>query len=236
MGILSLGANVLVSSIVRDAVVLFAIGWNLASCGTSVLESVNEADAVDSASAHPAPETGTCVIEATNYDQSCMADTDCVGTANSFPVESGNYCKTMCLCGGDAINKSAVAQYVHDVSMTPLGSGPTDAWGDCLCEAVLAPCCVKGLCTTLCPGVLIGVEDAQAAQDAQEVPLNSVMCNLNVGPFDAGTDAGGPWRWCAPPASCVPFNGGWACCILPDGGPTGGPTFCSAPLAEDAGG
>ncbi len=175
---------------------------------------------------HPASDSGACVIASSNYDQSCSLDSDCVGMAGEFPVQSGNYCQTMCLCGGDAINRSAVARYVQDVSMTPLGSGPTSAWGNCGCGQVGTPCCVHGSCTTSCPATVV-VPDAGPAGDAQGAPPNSIMCSLNGGPLDGGTDAGAPWRWCTPPSSCVPFNGGWACCSTS----SSGPTVCSVPGA-----
>jgi hypothetical protein len=82
---------------------------------------------------------GACVISASSYNQSCTVDSDC------RMVSSGNYCSPTCLCGGSAINASAVAQYNEDVSKTPLGSG---AFGNvvCGCPAESAACCRHGLC------------------------------------------------------------------------------------------
>jgi len=68
--------------------------------------------------------------------------------------------------------------------------------------------------------------------DAPTLPPGSFMCGLNIGPFDGGPEAGEPWRWCMPPESCVPFNGGWACCTSQ---PSGGLTTCVAPVANDDG-
>jgi hypothetical protein len=176
-----------------------------------------------------------CTIEASNYDQSCSVDSDCVGQAGAWPVQSGDYCHAGCPCGGDAINKSAVAHYVHDVSMTPLAAAIQMA--NCgFCQAVAPPCCVNNRCTTStsCSRELTDAGNADAGEapstDATYgEPPGSSMCGLNVGAFDGGTDAEGPWRWCTPPESCVPFNGGWACCIVPEGGVTGGPSMCAVP-------
>jgi hypothetical protein len=220
------------SSAARPGLIAFGIWLDLASCGAPNHDSDRPSEAGASPSMNPASEAGPCFIQASNYDQSCSVDTDCIGTAGKFPVQSGNYCQPTCLCGGDSINKKAVAQYIQDVSTTPVGSGAMRLL--CSCGLILPPpCCANGYCTTLCPSMPMGVQDAEAAQDAEVVPPGSIMCGLNTGPFDASMDARESWRWCTPPATCVPFNGGWACCDIPS---SGGPTICSAPLVYDAGG
>jgi hypothetical protein len=60
----------------------------------------------------------------------------------------------------------------------------------------------------------------------------SVLCGLLTGPLDAGSPEGGPTRLCVPPEVCVPFNGNWACCILPGGA---GGSICFG-LPGDGGG
>jgi hypothetical protein len=180
-----------------------------------------------------------CFINTSNYDQSCSVDSDCVTQVDLNPsklddywkVQSGNYCKTMCICGGDTISKSAVAQYTADVSKTPLGSGEIP-YVPCSCAVGLPHCCQHGLCA-LCGSVDAGASggplDAgtSGAQDAE--PPGSVLCGLNTGPLDAGASAGGPSRWCTPPETCVPFNGGWACCTEQG---TGGISVCVAPIGD----
>lgn len=179
----------------------------------------------------PSGGSSQCAIEASNYDLSCSVDSDCVGNAGLFAVQFGNYCQSGCMCGGDAINKTSVAQYVHDV--TPL----TASMAGCFCPFVNTDaCCANNRCTTSsCPpgGVDAGGPPAADAAPPGEPP-GSFMCGLNMGPFDAGADAQGPWRWCTPPENCVPFNGAWACCILPEGGVTAGPSECAVPV-DDAG-
>jgi hypothetical protein len=181
-------------------------------------------------------DAGNCFIDVANYDQSCSVDTDCVGAFSTVPVQSGNYCEPRCYCGGDAINKTAVDQYVHDVKMTPVGSGAL--FVACSCIEGPTPCCLGGQCTTVrCPLPRSSgppyVPDAGGTPSAGAVPPGSVMCGLHVGPFDAGNDAGEPWRWCSPPESCVPFNGAWACCV---GSQSNVPAVCSIPLVTDGGG
>ena len=86
----------------------------------------------------------SCTILESNYDQSCAADTDCVG------VSFGNYCLTnQCFCGGGAINSRSVAQFNADVAKTPVGSGAIRGVA-CPCPAVFGPCCRSGICTGSC--------------------------------------------------------------------------------------
>jgi hypothetical protein len=203
--------------------------WLVAtSCGSVNHDSVHRDGGAATPSTTQGSEAGSCFIKASNYDQSCSVDSDCTGVAGKFPIQSGNYCQTICLCGGDSINKKAIAQYVQDVSMTPAGAGAVSSL--CFCGMIAQPCCKNGTCTTSCPPPM-PTNDGEATPDAEGIP-GSVMCDLNVGPFDAGAAAPGPWRWCVPPTRCVPFNGGWACCGNPS--PPNGPTICSAPLVTDA--
>jgi hypothetical protein len=196
---------------------LIGVWLDVASCG--------------SASGGPGGSS-QCTIEASNYDVSCSVDTDCVGTAGPYSVQFGNYCQAGCMCGGDAINKASVAQYMHDVSVTPEAA----SLGNCFCTGfVPSPCCVNRRCTTIaCPQGVDAGETPETDATPPDVPprYGSVMCDGSSGPLDAGADAQGPWRWCSPPASCVPFNGGWACCIVPEGGVTAGPSMCAVPFAD----
>ena len=66
------------------------------------------------------PETGddaspTCTISASNYDQSCSVDSDCINYTKNFAVAFGDWCSLQCECPTDAINRSAAAQYDEDV-------------------------------------------------------------------------------------------------------------------------
>jgi hypothetical protein len=156
-----------------------AIGCSAAGCGASAGSRMADAQtteaAADVASAerpvnedgvgHPnadGSETpdgadGSCLIEASNYNQSCSTDSDCVNSAGPFPVDFGNYCAFVCRCGLGAINRNAVDQFVADVSRTPLGSGNTFGQG-CSCGFAGGPCCRSGMCTTgsecVCTGLL----------------------------------------------------------------------------------
>jgi hypothetical protein len=97
----------------------------------------------DAGSATADSAGGACMISASSYDQSCMEDTDCV------EVTSTNYCNAQaCLCGGSAINMSALAQFNADVGGTPLGSHP--GGGGCPCASSFGPCCRQGNCTAEC--------------------------------------------------------------------------------------
>src|SRR5580698_9230225 len=73
-------------------------------------------------------------ILATNYDQSCTADSDCV--AEGF----GDPCTECLNCASGAINEKSVPQYGTDVAKAPRGAICFCAFGPA------GPCCVDGIC------------------------------------------------------------------------------------------
>jgi hypothetical protein len=78
------------------------------------------------------------VIAASNYDQSCKTDTDCIGVA------VGNFCKPGALnCSNAAINKSASGQYQADVAKTWAGAV---CFVGSSCGEEGSPCCRNGTC------------------------------------------------------------------------------------------
>lgn len=81
-----------------------------------------------------------CLVDSSNYDQSCSADSDCVR------ADFGNYCQWLCRCGEDAINRASLARFNADVAMTPLGQGRVP--GVCSCGYIVDPCCRGGQCIT----------------------------------------------------------------------------------------
>lgn len=87
--------------------------------------------------------TASCTISASNYDQSCALDLDCI------LVKTGNWCGTGCLCTTAPINDSAAAAFFGATAVTPVGSGAVPV-PDCACPAETAPCCRQGQCTTDC--------------------------------------------------------------------------------------
>jgi hypothetical protein len=217
--------------------VLVGVGCGIAGCG-GVVQERGSAEAGGPGASGPeagaalGPDAAACFIEATNYDQSCSVDSDCVGTGNGYSIQSGNYCQSMCVnCGRETINRLALAQYQADVAKTPVGSGAIPQ-EQCSCVMISPPCCANGLCAPSCASVSTTDAALNDAGDAGAVPAGSVMCDLSRGPFDAGLDAAGPWRWCTPPENCVPFNGAWACCTVPSSGGTGA---CVAPVGRDGG-
>jgi hypothetical protein len=88
------------------------------------------------------PGAGSCtganvqLIQASNYDQSCTTDSDCIG------VGLGNVCfKCDIDCPNAAINRSAQAQYRTDVAHSPANDA------DCGCPTYpVGPCCIGGMC------------------------------------------------------------------------------------------
>ncbi len=97
-----------------------------------------------SATSDAAIESPACMISASNYDQSCTADSDCT------LVSQGNYCDgKSCQCLNGAVNAGAVPRYAADIGKTPVGSGAVVALV-CPCIPPIGPCCRSGACTTDC--------------------------------------------------------------------------------------
>src|SRR5580658_820236 len=106
----------------------------------NVVASSDGPDTEISSDGGPETDDGTCVISASNYDQSCNVDSDCV------EISSGDYCSaTFCQCGGSVINVGALAQFKADVSKTPIGSGALMGTV-CGCSVPAGPCCRQGMC------------------------------------------------------------------------------------------
>ncbi len=84
-------------------------------------------------------DANTQTIQASNYEQSCSTDSDCVA------VGEGNACFPCALvCPNAAINVAAHAQYLADVAKTFAGSNS----GTCVlsCPANFGGCCRAGKC------------------------------------------------------------------------------------------
>jgi|CZKU01.1.fsa_nt_gi hypothetical protein len=125
----------------------------LTGCGGSTIggPTLDASATIADAGAEAHVDAGDCLIAASNYDQSCSADFDCVTVAGSQPVGFGDYCQPHCLCGGGAINKSSAAEYAADVARTPLGSGAISGAGVCPCPPNPAMgCCQGGQCVKVC--------------------------------------------------------------------------------------
>ena len=77
----------------------------------------------------------TCGIAASDYDQTCATDADCV------PVYEGTACDPQCLCANAAINAGALDTYQSDLAKT------VQSPNVCACAAPLPPRCVHSICT-----------------------------------------------------------------------------------------
>jgi hypothetical protein len=148
-------------SLLGRAFMLAAAIHGLGACVSSASEPKNEEGGHDGAvegavESHSGSEAGmvsasaACLIETSSYDQSCSVDSDCVTSVRIgdaiFPVESGDYCASLCFCDSEVISANAVTLYVADVSRTPLGSGAIPA-GACLCAFALPTAlCTNGVC------------------------------------------------------------------------------------------
>jgi hypothetical protein len=173
----------------------------------------------------PGPSTTACVVLASNYDQSCSADTDCA------PVYSGYVCVPNCFCPQSAINVGALVQFNSDVAALENAAaggsnGQTGSGLGCGCNPVKG-CCQSGQCV-VANGCQATADAGLAMVDASvytPTPDYTVLCVGDAGPTDSGAAVPGLSRWCDGPEVCAPFNGGWECC-----GPTMGTfTPCIAP-------
>jgi hypothetical protein len=111
--------------------------------------------------AGPVPNCTGADIEATNYDQSCQTDSDCV------VVGEGESCSPCSLAYGPygAIRHSDLARYAADVAKTPGGNQPVSCTPSCTPSP--SACCLAGQCqvgsqcsTTTDAGAETGVSDA----------------------------------------------------------------------------
>jgi hypothetical protein len=90
----------------------------------------------DSTSIVDCTDADAQLIQASNYDQSCMTDSDCVA------VSVGNACYPGFLnCTLGTINVGAMSQYNADVART--NAGICTALSSCGAEG--GPCCVSGI-------------------------------------------------------------------------------------------
>jgi hypothetical protein len=114
----------------------------------------------DAALTQTCSDAATQDITASNYDQSCRTDSDCVAIAE------GNFCDPGANngCTNAAINKSALAQYRADLAKTQAAV----CYGLSGCPLEVAPCCRSGVCGTnaQCVNALTKGESADASTSA----------------------------------------------------------------------
>lgn len=157
----------------------------------------------------------SCVIDTSHFDQSCVIDSDCVWVVD-YPyaglgpgpllVQSGDYCGSLCICQGDVIARTSVAQYIADVHKTLVGSGAVLPQS-CNCPRFYYPCCVSGRCVRDCYA-----EELDGGVDS------GVVCTYTNGPIAGGDPGAQPFLVCRPPESCMSIGDHWECCSSPAAG------------------
>jgi hypothetical protein len=80
-------------------------------------------------------------VRASNFDQSCHKDADCI------EVSTGQLCSGGCQCPNDVIGVSGLGAY--DMAIAPLGPHPA-----CFCPPPGTPYCSSGACSLCPPGAL----------------------------------------------------------------------------------
>jgi hypothetical protein len=115
-------------------------------------------------------------VLASDYDQSCAVDTDCV-TVGEVPSCPAFACDG---CGTEAINKNVMAQYMTAFSQAFASKAPGTGCG---CGGGQGPCCRSGKCTATC---VLSTDALPACADAGGMCLLShgATCGTN-GPPDA---------------------------------------------------
>jgi hypothetical protein len=107
-------------------------------CGCTGCMPVDGGTAVDGATA----DAGlSCNMSASQYDNSCSVDSDCVG------VPFGNPCAGNCLsvCPLAALNARVAPQYLSDLGAVM--AAHTEPPVACACPAFSAPSCCRGICS-----------------------------------------------------------------------------------------
>jgi hypothetical protein len=184
--------------------VVRVIGDGGAADGTSGVETETE---TESGADDGAQAMCNSNIVASNYDDTCAVDNDCIALTSGGVVFFGNWCGTECPCVNGAINRDSEAQYVADVARTPIGTGAVRP-PSCGCPNAGVPCCQAGRLSLSCGGSSANPDAGDEADGGSTLPYGSVLCGAS------GPDAsGGSAIWCVPPQACTPYNGGWACCV-----------------------
>jgi hypothetical protein len=127
-------------------------------------------------------------VVASNYDQTCTTDTDCV------PIAEGNACSMVGPCLTGLINKSSLARYQADTAGVP-------CYGLSNCIEALPQCCMGGSCQMGSVCALTSPTDDSACVDAGGV------CSNNPFAFQCDTVAG---LGVGPPNSCPDSK---ICCL-----------------------
>jgi hypothetical protein len=81
-------------------------------------------------------EGKTFPINASDYDQTCEQDSDCIG------IGEGNGCDCKVVCQNAAINIADEAKWLKDRAETPAHAAK------CLCPNAPVPCCLDHRCSS----------------------------------------------------------------------------------------
>ena len=159
---------------------------------SGLADAVPADGAVKANAADAGSEGGSCSIRASDYDQSCQSDSDCV------EVVEGDFCgQSPCLCPNAAIRVSAESAYNAELSKL-LPTSPVL----CNCPIDFGPHCNGGVCgrclTTLCRGVCV---------DEKTDPNNCGACGMTC-PTGQACQEGS----CGNPPSCAPAGPGMTNC------------------------
>jgi len=114
----------------------------------------------------------SCSLSASQYDNSCTVDSDCVG------VPPGDPCAGNCLsvCPTAALNVRVASQYLADLGAVM--SAHNESPGVCSCPAFGTPSCCRGVCSV--EGCST-VPDAGVAKDAQDAGPRTPLLHRSAG-------------------------------------------------------
>jgi len=116
-----------------------------------------------------------CTIYATDYDQTCAQDADCVAIVEGFAL-----CTGMCWCPNATIRASEEGRYLSNLAQI---EAQASAFG-CSCPPVSPPICRLGLCI-LEPGSLAMLNDASVDASADGGGEDAPAAPPDASPVDA---------------------------------------------------
>jgi hypothetical protein len=151
-----MAGHALIAGLAAVAAMLTSTGCGSTSSNQGTSDgAATPPDAQNDASASNAcTDASVKIIQASDYDQSCMVNTDC------RLIAEGNACVPCAFnCPfSAAINAGALTKYHSDIANTPAAAGEFNGQ-TCAsaCGAAFGPCCVGGKCrtstTSQCPAL-----------------------------------------------------------------------------------
>jgi hypothetical protein len=173
------------------------------------VSSAMDAGSLDAGSAMEAgsPDANPCMVVASDYDQTCSADSDCVGVISGDVCPLTSHCGVSTFLEGINVSQQDVYESALETALAKF------TLMEPLCPQTPIACCRGGLCAGTFECVSGDAGTTQPISDASFMPNYTVLCVEDAGAMDSGSAVPGESRWCNGPEQCLQFNGGWQCCV-----------------------